>query len=157
MSIILERTMRKSIKNYTTEIPVEKTLMEVQSLLASKGAQKIMIEYESGAPSGLTFLLETPKVQIPIRLPARVANVEKFMHNKRRTIVHKISIKRAIAEQAQRTAWRNIKDWIDAQIALIETEMVTMQEVFFPYIVMGENTIFERFESGSLQLEQGRE
>ena len=33
-------------------------------------------------------------------------------------------------QQANRTAWRIIREWILAQMALIETEMVTVEEVF---------------------------
>ena len=35
-------------------------------------------------------------------------------------------------QQANRTAWRIIKEWILAQMALIETEMVSVEEVFLP-------------------------
>ena len=87
-------------------------------------------------------------------MPARVENVEKIMRSGRRNYISQASAK-TIAAQARRTGWRNIKDWIDAQIALIETEMVTVQEVFLPYVVMGENTLYERFESGQLQLGTG--
>jgi hypothetical protein len=38
--------------------------------------------------------------------------------------------------QAVRTAWRIVKDWVEAQMALVETQMVTTQEVFLPYAVM---------------------
>lgn len=38
--------------------------------------------------------------------------------------------------QAVRTAWRIVKDWVEAQMALVETRMVTTQEVFLPYAVM---------------------
>lgn len=38
--------------------------------------------------------------------------------------------------QAIRTAWRIVKDWTEAQMALVETQMVTTAEVFLPYAVM---------------------
>ena len=33
-------------------------------------------------------------------------------------------------DQAVRTAWRIVKDWVEAQMALVETQMVTTAEVF---------------------------
>jgi hypothetical protein len=39
-------------------------------------------------------------------------------------------------DQAVRTAWRIVKDWVEAQMALVETQMVTTAEVFLPYAVM---------------------
>ncbi len=38
--------------------------------------------------------------------------------------------------QSVRTAWRIVKDWVEAQMALVETKMVSTQEVFLPYTVM---------------------
>ena len=38
--------------------------------------------------------------------------------------------------QAVRVAWRIVKDWVEAQMALVETQMVTTAEVFLPYAVM---------------------
>lgn len=44
-----------------------------------------------------------------------------------------------------RTAWRIVKDWVEAQMALVETEMVTTQDVFLLYAVMGDGrTLAER-------------
>ena len=34
-------------------------------------------------------------------------------------------------EQAVRTAWRIVEDWVEAQLALVETQMVSTQGVFF--------------------------
>ena len=36
-------------------------------------------------------------------------------------------------------AWRIIKDWIEAQLAIVEAEMVEMAEVFLPYAVTKSN------------------
>lgn len=38
--------------------------------------------------------------------------------------------------QAVRTAWRIVKDWVEAQMALVETQMVTTGQVFLPYMVL---------------------
>ena len=40
-------------------------------------------------------------------------------------------------EHAYRVAWRIIKDWIEAQMSLLETEMVRMEEIFLPYVITG--------------------
>ena len=36
-------------------------------------------------------------------------------------------------EYCYKVAWANIKDWVEAQMALYETEMVTMPQVFLPF------------------------
>jgi hypothetical protein len=38
---------------------------------------------------------------------------------------------------ASKVAWRVIKDWLAAQIALIESEMATLDEVMLPYLIVG--------------------
>ena len=51
-------------------------------------------------------------------------------------------------EQAVKTAWRIVKDWVEAQMALVETKMVTTQQVFLPYAVMSDGkTLGEKIES----------
>ncbi len=51
--------------------------------------------------------------------------------------------------QAARVAWRIIKDWIEAQLALVEAEQVDMVEVFLPYAqVQGGRTVYEALTSG---------
>jgi hypothetical protein len=37
---------------------------------------------------------------------------------------------------AVRVSWRIVKDWVEAQMALVEKKMATTQEVFLPYAVM---------------------
>ena len=46
-------------------------------------------------------------------------------------------------DQARRTAWRILKDWIQAQMALLETNMVEMEEIFPPYMLSGEQTLYQ--------------
>jgi hypothetical protein len=44
-----------------------------------------------------------------------------------------------------RTAWRIIKDWVQAQLALVEINMVTVPQVFLPYAIMQDGrTLWER-------------
>lgn len=50
--------------------------------------------------------------------------------------------------QAIRTAWRVIRDWVEAQLALVEINMVTVPQVFLPYAIMRDGkTLSEHIES----------
>ncbi len=49
-------------------------------------------------------------------------------------------------EQAARVAWRIIKDWVEAQIAIIDAGMATVTQVFLPYAQTPEGTVYECFE-----------
>lgn len=46
-------------------------------------------------------------------------------------------------EQALRVAWRIVKDWVEAQLAIVETKMVKTEQVFLPYMMNGNKTIYD--------------
>ena len=51
---------------------------------------------------------------------------------------------------ARRVGWRILKDWIEAQMALLETEMVEFDQVFLAYMVINktQNLYEYMLESG---------
>ena len=134
--------------NYTTKVEVYATVGAIQSLLVKHGAMKIMQDYDDkGHLTALTFLIDTPFGMQVIRLPANVDAVHAVL--KRQKV-------RCDREQAERAAWRIVKDWVEAQMAILESEMVQMDEIFLPYMV-GNNgqTIFQIYQTSQLMLEGG--
>lgn len=118
------------ILNYTTTKSADATLAEIQKILVKHGCRKITVDYDQdGNPSNLTFMSVFNQQSIYYSLPC---NFDK---------IHRVLIKQAVRrehktkEQAIRTGWRIIKDWIEAQMAFVETEMVDLAEVFMPYII----------------------
>ena len=134
------------IKNYTTKISATQTVGEIQEILATHGAKKVMLEYgEGGSVSSITFALECFGSLQAFRLEAKPQGVMSVMAKEKT----KCDLK-----QAERIAWRNVKDWISAQIALVETEQASMEELFLPNMVdKNENTVYEVFKSGKLMLQ----
>ena len=56
-------------------------------------------------------------------------------------------------EQALRVSWRIIKDWVQSQMAIVESEIAELPEIFLPYVVMDDgDTLFNKFKSNQLQL-----
>lgn len=139
-----------AIKNYTTTIDVYKSLGEIQGALASHGARKIMVDYDGeGQPVGVTFGVETPEGPRLFCLPANVEGV--------RAVFSRQKVKDQKG-QAERTAWRNIRDWVMAQMAIIEAGQVQMDEVFFPYLTdRTGQTIYQAYKTGQLALGSGEE
>lgn len=138
------------IKNYTTKIDVYTSLGEIQGALASHGARKVMIDYDAaGKPSGVMFGIETPIGPQVFNLPASIEGVVK--------VLEKQKVK-ADREQAERIAWRNVRDWVMAQMAFIEAGNVQMDEVFLPYLTdKSGQTLFQAYQSGQLLLGSGKE
>lgn len=136
-----------AIKNYTTQIDAEKTIMEIESILSKHGARGILKEYNgAGYVTGVSFYIELEgnklPFKLPLELPAWIALINQAVRDKK---LPKRFLNDSI--QAQRIGWRVIKDWIDAQMALIETRTVKLEQVFLPYIYdFGtKQTLYDKF------------
>lgn len=136
------------ILNYTTKVDVYTTLGAIQGNLVKHGAKKIMQDYDDhGRISALSFQIVTPSGVRGIRLPANVGAVQAVLTRQ------KVKCDR---EQAERVAWRIIKDWVEAQMAILESEMVQMDEIFLPYMVNNSGqTLFQEYRNNQRMLEGG--
>jgi len=56
-------------------------------------------------------------------------------------------------DHARRVGWRIIKDWTDSQMAILETQMVKIQEIFLPYAydMQNQETFYEKLEKKKFQ------
>lgn len=145
-----------AIKNYTSKVSPYESLGEIQKALATHGATKIMIDYNGGKPTALTFALATTRGLQAFRLPAAVQGT---------LAVFKRQKVKEDPEQAEITAWRNVRDWVLAQMALVESCDVPVEQIFFPYMTNNNGeTLYDAYVAGSLpspnsphRLEEGTE
>lgn len=138
--------------NYTTTVPVSRTIGVVQGLLVEGGARAIQTNYSPvGAATGIGFTIETTHGPRSFALPVRSVAVEAVLRRE------KVPPKFQTPEHAERVAWRIIKDWLEAQLALIRTEMVTLDQVMLPYMVDGGSgqTFYELYVDRQLALSAG--
>lgn len=137
-----------AIKNYTSRVDVYTSLGAIQGALAQHGARKIMIDYDAaGKPTGVMFGIDTPDGPRGFTLPANVDGVMAVFARQKL---------KADRQQAERTAWKNVHDWVQAQMAIIEAGMVSMDEVFLPYMTDGRgNTLYHLYQGGQLALGEG--
>ncbi len=120
--------------NYTTTIEANKTVAEIQRILSSHGATSILIDYgKDGSVEALAFKVLTPQGEVAIRLPINPDAVLKVLAQQNR--LGKVPRSYITRAQATRVAWRIVKDWVSAQMAILETEMVRMEEIFLPYVI----------------------
>jgi hypothetical protein len=141
----------KAIKNYRSTLEINKIFEYIQQVLVMHGANQITFDYGTdGKIYGVTFVIEVSGKRLPVRLPARVDNVHAILEKQYKAGL----IRRKLdQEQAYRVAWRNILDWLVAQMTLLEIEMVQLEEIFLPYIVNPQGkTLFEVFEGYHFQL-----
>jgi len=140
------------IKNYTTGINFMKSIGEIQGCLVAHNARAIMINYDDdGIPKSLSFSIETSNRQMGFRLPSNINGVLKAMEKQR------LSARFTNRDHAARVAWRIVKDWVLAQIAILEAEMVSIDEIFLPYLLTdGDKTLYQMFlDKGFPQLKAG--
>ena len=101
----------------------------------------------------ITFGLDINGQQAGFRLPALVENVAEILYGGKDRWGRTKKITNTQREQAYKTAWANIRDWIDAQMALVDTRQVKLEQVFLPYLVQKNgNTLFENIISDSSRL-----
>ena len=99
----------------------------------------------------LSFLIDTGVQQIPVRLPVKVDECLQVLEREKEKGTKNI---KATKEQAERVAWRILKDWIEAQMALLDIEMVQFEEIFLPYIeTKNGETIYEKIAEKQFLLE----
>ena len=137
------------IKNYTTSVTEEKTVGEIMGLLAAKGARSIQINYDDQArPMGVSFMLVLESVPVPFKLPCNFDGVFRALAANYKDRSAKVRFERNLANrlQARRVAWRIVKDWVAAQMALVEAEQATMAQVFLPYVSYRDGlTYYDKF------------
>jgi len=144
------------IKNYTSGVPVEKTILRIEIALVTSGAVGIMKDYSDGRIDSISFSIPSPEKRlIAIRLPANVEAVYQVLHSAMKR-PRAETIKR-LRDQAERTAWKLVQDWVEVQMAMIKMQQVEFIQVFLPYIWDGKRTFYASLKEGGFkQLEEGK-
>jgi len=138
---------KEDIKNYTSGIPVEQSIMRIEKALVRAGATHIAKTYEDGETSGILFQLKVKEQFITFKLPAKAeAVIEVFAKSVKRP--RKDTMKN-IRNQANRTAWKILHDWVEIQCTMVLLEQAENIEVFLPYVydMNKEQTLFEKMKT----------
>jgi hypothetical protein len=101
----------------------------------------------------LCFIINIEGKETPFKLPANVEQCERVLKAEIRK--PKAGTYERIADQAERTAWKLMSDWVDIQMSLIELNQVEILQVFLAYVYnpATNTTFFERVKgNGFLML-----
>ena len=124
------------IKNYTSSVSAAKSIMHIEECLAANGASSIIKQYGliDKKVIAISFFINIGDSVgfTPFRLPANVSAVEAIL--RRACKKPRKSFDDKVKQQAERTAWKILSDWVDAQMALIQMDQAKLIEVFMPYI-----------------------
>lgn len=122
-----------AIKNYTSQVPANRSISWIEGKLARSGANQILKDIDiEGRVTGIAFILPVNGTSMAFKLPAQIKACEEVLKSEVRR--PKADTFKRIKEQAERTAWKIVADWVDAQMAMIELSQVDFLQVFLPYM-----------------------
>ncbi len=131
-----------TIANHTTKVPVAKTVAEISELLVRHGARSVNIEYEQMEAKSVAFEIVRPDLRMRYVLPCDWRATLAILNKGRRH--HQL----LADDQARRVAWRVIRDWLRAQLALIEIGCAKLDQVMLPYAVTSNGeSVYQRMLS----------
>ena len=136
------------LRNYTSGVPVDRTVSKIESMLAKAGASGISKEYDNGQLTSLSFRVKLPNGNdVAIRLPANskavYASLRKEISRPRSGTLEKLQ------EQADRTSWKLMEDWVSVQLSLIAMQQVDFLQVFLPYVWDGKQTFYAALKASN--------
>ena len=151
-----------AILNYSTKVDPHRSVNEIQKILGAKGCRSISIDYDAtGNPQAVLFLLVVGDNEVYFRLPRNAEGVFAALKKaKNAGELNGMAWRDITRERSEWISWRIVKDWVAAQLALIEAGQAQMAEVFLPYAVTNQlgQTMFQRFlESNTKQLAEVNE
>lgn len=136
--------MKPTVFMGTTKIDPQKTIGEISSVLIRTGATQIATDYGAGGKvEAVRFSVSVQGLTVCFRLPCRTEKLLRLLRDK---------------DQAERTAWRQVLRWVEAQAAMVDAGMTQTHEVFMPYAVIpgsDDRTMFQAWESSQKMLEAG--
>lgn len=147
--------------NYTTKVDVKQTVGELTAMLGEHGAAAIGVEYENREPVGLTFVLDTAIGSRGFRLPVDPAGMHRALLAAEKrgafTSLRKSAGTFSSPEHARRVAWRVVRDWLEAQLALVAAELARVDQVMLPYMVVDDGqSLYTAIVSRQLAIEAPR-
>lgn len=149
------------LKNYTSSVPVHVTVNRIEQILIRCGVQGIAKEYAPppAAPGTITaiiFKIEVPDFPtVNVRLPVDESKAldalwmdyvgtDKLSPDGSRIQwnSYKKKCRKDFVEQAQRTAWKIVQDWVEVQMSMIQMKQADFMQVFLPYVWNGKTTYY---------------
>jgi hypothetical protein len=146
------------LKNYTSEVPVAQTVHRIEQVLIRCGVTGITKEYGPGASIvAVMFHIKFGDQQpFTVRLPADkekalqamwldYADGDRLSEDGSRMAwnARKKKCRRDFVEQAERTAWKLVQDWVEVQLSMIQMGQAEFTQVFLPYIWDGRQIFYD--------------
>jgi hypothetical protein len=148
--------------NYTTKVKAATTANECTGMLAAHGAEAVGLTFDDDRqPNGLNFRIDTDHGVQGYRIEVNSAGVLVQLETAYRAGVIKPSSGRSAvsfttAAHAHMVAWRQVKDWLEANLAMIEASMWGLDRVMLPWMLVAPETdVYQAISGGRMALGAG--
>lgn len=142
--------------NYTTTIAADKSADQCLALLRQYGASRISVAYRKDkSPLGITFVIDTKWGERAYEVVADYEGTREALLKAYRE--RRIDRRYSEPDQAARTAWRVIKDWLEANLAMIEAGLSKPEKVLLPYMLVDPKTsLYDAYDEQQPALEAAK-
>jgi len=126
--------------------------MLIEKRLVKIGATHIAKFYDNGHLSGIMFQITGKDRPLAFKLPANVKLVKEMMLSEIRRPRKGTSTR--VEDQAERTAWKLLLDWVDVQTSMILIGRREVTEIFLPYLYdfKKDETLYERLVASNFKM-----
>lgn len=118
------------LRNYTTEVPANRSIQLTEDLLVQAGARNISKEYGPKAQIvAISFILEIEGKTLAFKLPGKVQEVFVWLQKK-----YPKGRPANLLAQAERITWKLAYEWVHLQLSMIQIGQMEKLEAFFPHL-----------------------
>lgn len=140
------------LKNYTSEVAPSITISRIQKTLLKAGVRSLEMEYGSDHKvAAMIFKIEFEagkflhaKLWLDYVGKDKLSQDGQYSSSKRKN-------KKSFLDQAERTAWKLMQDWIEVQLSLIQLNQVEVVQVFLPFVWDGKRTFYETLKGSGFR------
>lgn len=139
------------IRFYSTKVDASQTASEIQEILAEAGATHVRTSYnpQEGGVDSIEFTLEIEAEQVGFRLSPDVEGMQRALKEDEGVPPSKETI-----EHAEKVAWRNLKAWLESQLAFRAANQASLDQLLLGYgITRTGETMYHRLVEDKKLLE----
>jgi hypothetical protein len=119
------------ILNYTTKVNPWTTVNEIQKILAKNKATHCSIKNEGSWPVAISFTMTVNNTPLNFLLPCNHEGVFNALKRNKDVPAKSKNLEHALA-----VSWRILKTWIDVQMAVVESGLISAPEVFLSHLIV---------------------
>ena len=140
-----------NLKNYTSEVPAVTSMGKIETALVQAGATDISKKYQDSVCIAIRFRMVVNNIPMFFELPAKVENCYRVLYAEIKR--PRPDTKQKVRQQAERTAWKIVCDWVLVQLSMIMLEQAEPMQIFLPYAwdPEKEETFFEKLKQGGFK------